>query len=81
MSRATFNSKALDWILVAILCLSFGDLLLKKSQSLKWIENPKYNKMIDTLGQAWQNGSALAAQTPGITAVNKHRLFGSLIKH
>ena len=27
------------------------------------IENLKHNKMLDPLGQAWQSGSVLAAQT------------------
>ena len=46
------------------------------------IENLKHNKMLDPLGQAgqaWQNGSVLAAQTPGRAAVNKQRLCGSLL--
>ena len=42
------------------------------------IENLKLDKMLDTLGQAWQSGSALAASAPGRTAVNKYRLCGSL---
>ena len=36
--------------------------------------------MLDPLGQAWQNGSGLAAQTPGRANVNKHRLCGSLLQ-
>ena len=43
-----------------------------------FIENLKHVKMIDPLGQTWQNGSTLAAQRPGAAAVDKHRLFGSL---
>ena len=35
--------------------------------------------MLDPFGQAWQNGNALAAQTPGRAAVNKQRLCGSLL--
>ena len=44
-----------------------------------YIENLKHTKMLDPLGQAWQNGSALAAKTPGRVAVNKQRLCGSLL--
>ena len=40
--------------------------------------NLKQNKMLDPLGQAWQNGSDSAAQTAGSATVNKHRLCGSL---
>ena len=38
--------------------------------------------MLDPLGQAWQNGSASAAMTPGRetgATINKHRLCGSLL--
>ena len=41
-------------------------------------ENLKHNKMLNPFGQAWQNGNALAAQTPGRAAVKKERLCGSL---
>ena len=40
--------------------------------------NLKHIKMLDPLGQAWQYGSASAAQTPGLATVNKHRLCGPL---
>ena len=43
------------------------------------IENLKHKKMIDPLGQAWQNGSALAARKPGHTTVNTYRLCGPLL--
>ena len=43
------------------------------------IENLKHNKMLDLLGQAWQSGSVLAAQTHGRAAVNKHCLCGPLL--
>ena len=42
------------------------------------MENLKHNKMLDPLGQAWQNGSALAAKTIGRVAVSKQRLCSSL---
>ena len=35
--------------------------------------------MLDPLGQAWQNGSSLATQTPGRVTVNTHRLCGRLL--
>ena len=38
----------------------------------------KQNKMLDTLCQAWQKGSALAAKTSGRVAVNKHYLYRSI---
>ena len=38
------------------------------------IENLKH----DPMGQAWQNGRALAAQIHGRAVVYKHRLCGSL---
>ena len=43
------------------------------------IENLKHSEMLDPLGQAGQNGSALAAKTSGRVAVNKHFLCGSLL--
>ena len=43
------------------------------------IEDLKHGEMLDPLGQAWQNGSALAAQTPDRVAVNKRCLCGSLL--
>ena len=43
------------------------------------IENLKHNEMLDPLGQAWQNDSALAAKKPSRATVNKHRLCGSLL--
>ena len=42
------------------------------------IENLNNNEILDPLGQAWLNGSASAAKTPGRATVNKHRLCGSL---
>ena len=42
------------------------------------IENLKHSKMLNPLGQAWQSGRTLAAWTPGLEAVNKHCLCGSL---
>ena len=42
------------------------------------IENLKHSEMLDPLGQAWQNGSALAAKTIGRVAVSKQRLCSSL---
>ena len=45
------------------------------------IESLKHNKNPDHLGQeAWQNGSALAARTPGRATVNKRRLYSPLLR-
>ena len=35
--------------------------------------------MLDPFGQAWQSGSALAAQTLGRATANKEIIFGSLL--
>ena len=35
--------------------------------------------MLDPLGQAWQNGCALAAKTSGGVVVFKYCLYGSLL--
>ena len=45
------------------------------------IEDLKHGEMLDPLGQAWQNGSALAAQTPDRVAVNKRCLCGFLLNN
>ena len=54
--------------------------ILQGPAGLQGIENLKHCKMLDPLGQAWQNGNALAAQTPGRTTVNKLNLCGSLLE-
>ena len=43
------------------------------------IENLKLDKMLDTLGQAWQSGSTLAALARGRATQNKHRLCCPLL--
>ena len=74
------------WIALFDFCTHFCGFVshffaLKDSTSfdIDEIENLKHIKLLDPLGQVWQNGSALAAQTHGRAAVNKYRLCGSLL--
>ena len=57
--------------------LDFFPWMIKRQQGT--IENLNHNKMLDPFGQAWQNSSALATQTPGRATVNKQLLSGSLL--
>ena len=40
-----------------------------EKRNTKLVENLKHNEMLDPWAQAWQNSSALDAQTPGRVAV------------
>ena len=69
-----WNLTANNYVISGVPILIFG---LVKIELFTAIENQKHNKMLDPLGQAWQNGSALAALTLGRAIVNNRRLYGS----
>ena len=52
-------------------------MLINRNREL-FIENLKH-KLFDLLGQAWQSGSALAAQTSDRLSVNKYQSLRFLI--
>ena len=66
-----WNLTANNYVISGVPILIFG---LVNIELFTAIENLKH-----PLGQAWQNGSALAALTLGRAIVNNRRLCGSLL--